>query len=89
MAKPARTGTFHFQPLAKGRTLLTGLGKSVCYEVLPFVMDCKLAGVNSESGKHSASCCIVLSLFHGPRKEAMLPSLQNRPILQVSDHEIG
>lgn len=32
----------------------------MCYEVLPFVMDCNLATAGSESGQYSASCCDVL-----------------------------
>jgi len=42
--------------------LPTGFGKSVCYEMtpfitemIPFVMDCKLQRVDSESGKYSSS----------------------------------
>ena len=40
--------------------LPTGFGKSVCYEVLPFVMDCKLGRVDSQSGEYSACCSVVL-----------------------------
>ena len=47
--------------------LPTGFGKSVCYETtpfvtetIPFVMDCKLRRVNSESGKYSSSPGLVL-----------------------------
>ena len=40
--------------------LLTGFGKSVCYEATPFVMDCKLRRVDSESGKYSSSPGLVL-----------------------------
>ena len=40
--------------------LPTGFGKSLCYEVLPFVMDCKLGRVDSQSGKYSACCSVVL-----------------------------
>jgi len=35
--------------------LPTGFGKSVCYEMTLFVMDCKLRRVDSESGKYSSS----------------------------------
>ena len=40
--------------------LLTRFIGSVCYEVLPFVMDCKLARVDRESGQHNTSCSVVL-----------------------------
>ena len=40
--------------------LPTGFGKSVCYEVLPFIMDCKLGRVAGESGQCSAICSVVL-----------------------------
>ena len=39
--------------------LPTGFGKSVCYEVLPFVMDYKLSRVNSV-GQYSGSCSVVV-----------------------------
>ena len=32
----------------------------MCYEALPFVMNCNLATAGSESGQYSASCCDVL-----------------------------
>ena len=38
-----------FQPFITGKTCLYGyLGRSVCYEALPFVMDSKLARVDRE-----------------------------------------
>jgi len=47
--------------------LPTAFGKSVCYETtpfvtetIPFVMDCKLRRVDSESGKYSSSPGLVL-----------------------------
>jgi len=47
--------------------LLTGIGKSVCYErtpflteMIPFIMDCKLRRVGSESGKYNSSPGLVL-----------------------------
>ena len=40
--------------------LPTGFGKSLCYEVLPFVMDCKLGRVDSQSDEYSACCSVVL-----------------------------
>ena len=47
--------------------LPTGFGKSVCYkttpfvtETIPFIMDCKLQRVGSESGKYSFNPCLVL-----------------------------
>ena len=47
--------------------LPTGFGKSVCYETtpfltetIPFIMDCKLQRVGSESGKYSSSPGLVL-----------------------------
>ena len=40
--------------------LPTGFGKSICYETIPFVMDCKLGRVDSESGKYSCSPSLVL-----------------------------
>ena len=47
--------------------LPTGFGKSVCHETtpfvtetIPFVMDCKLRRVDSESGKYSSSPGLVL-----------------------------
>ena len=40
--------------------LPTGFGKSMCYEALPFVMDCKLARVNRESDQYISSCSGVL-----------------------------
>lgn len=40
--------------------LPTGFGKSMCYEALPFVMDCKLGRVNRELGEYSACCSVVL-----------------------------
>ena len=57
--KDAREDAFIWLP--------TGFGKSVCYETtpfvtetIPFVMDCKLRRVNSESGKYSSSPGLVL-----------------------------
>jgi len=40
--------------------LLTKFGKSVCYETILFVMDCKLGRVDSKSGKYSSSRSLVL-----------------------------
>ena len=40
--------------------LPTGFGKSVCYETTPFVIDCKLRRVDSESEKYSCSPGLVL-----------------------------
>jgi len=36
---------------------------SVCYEMIPFVMDCKLWSVDSKSGKYSSSHSLVLVIF--------------------------
>ena len=47
--------------VCKGRRLYIGtdwiFGKSVCYEMIQFVMDCKL---DSESGQYSSHCSLVL-----------------------------
>ena len=50
--------------------LPTGFGKSMCYETtpfltetIPFVMDCKLRRVGSESGKYSSSPGLVVIQF--------------------------
>ena len=40
--------------------LPTGFGKSVCYDMIPVVMDCKLRRVDSKSGKYTSSRSLVL-----------------------------
>ena len=38
----------------------TEVWTSVCYEGLPFVVNCKLARIAGNPGQYSASCCVVL-----------------------------
>ena len=55
--------------------LLTKFGKSVCYETISFVMDCKLGRLDSESGKYSSSRSLVLVhhiIKHVDREHHML-----------------
>ena len=40
--------------------LPTGFSKSVCYDMIPVVMDCKLRRVDSKSGKYTSSRSLVL-----------------------------
>ena len=67
--KPERVASI--SAVCKGKDVFmwlpTGFGKSVCYETtpfvtetIPFVMDCKLRRVDSESGKYSSSPGLVL-----------------------------
>ena len=67
--KPERVASI--SAVCKGKDVFmwlpTGFGKSVCYETtpfvaetIPFVMDCKLQRVDSESGKYSSSPGLVL-----------------------------
>ena len=55
--------------------LPTGFGKSVCYETIPFVMDCKLWRVDSESGKYSFSSSTIRHIIQHVDWERPMPLL--------------